>query len=177
MPARIAHGYSGEMLVGRHTKRSLEHGAGTPLAAPAGQMKEATLVPERAPSRDLRDCATAYDCRDRLPELSAWMSDDYLKLLRIYPGARFERGHTYFDLTNPERGPFVADGSEGWITNHTYVCRDEVPERVWSQLATWRQQPSDNQAEAIQETVDDFGAAPEVSAAGQAERLPRGPRP
>ena len=57
---------------------------------------------------DLRDCATAYDCRDRLPELSAWMTDELLKQLPIWKRARFERGQEYFDLDNPERGPFVA---------------------------------------------------------------------
>ena len=32
---------------------------------------------------DLRDCPTAYECRDRLPELAGWMSDDDLKLLMV----------------------------------------------------------------------------------------------
>ena len=59
-------------------------------------------------NEDLRDCLTAYDCRDRLPELSAWMTDDALKQIPIWRGNRFERGRTYFDLDNPERGPFVA---------------------------------------------------------------------
>jgi hypothetical protein len=63
-------------------------------------------------SDDLRDCPTAYECRDRLPELSSWMSDDELKQVTIWRGTRFEPGQQYFDLDNPSRGPFVATGDE-----------------------------------------------------------------
>jgi hypothetical protein len=123
---------------------------------------------------DLRDCPTAYECRDRLPELSAWMSDDDLKLLRIYKRGSFERGHMYFDLDHPSRGAFVADGAEGWITDHTYVCRDDVPEQTWAKLVTWGQPVSEDQALAIDMTAEDFGTRTEVSAAGDARTLPRG---
>jgi hypothetical protein len=44
------------------------------------------------PKLDLRGCATAYECRDRLPALSAWMDEDSLKQLPIWKGARFEAG-------------------------------------------------------------------------------------
>jgi len=100
--------------------------------------------------RDLRGCATAYDGRDQLPELASWMSEDHLKLLPIWHGTRFTRGHEYFDLDNPDRGAFVATGDEGVPTNWTYVCRDDVPENVWAELITWRQPISGRQAEAIE---------------------------
>ncbi len=33
---------------------------------------------------DFRDCPSAYDCRDRLPELSRWLTDDEMKLIPIW---------------------------------------------------------------------------------------------
>src|SRR5437870_1571080 len=103
----------------------------------------------RAQHDDLRDCFTAFECRDRLPELAAWMSDDDLKLVRIWHGTRFDRDREYFDLDNPERGPFVATGDERPPTDHTYTCRTDVPEEVWAKLATWRQPVSPNQIQAL----------------------------
>ena len=61
---------------------------------------------------DLRDCPTAFECRDRLPELARWMTDDELKQIPIWDGRVFERNRMYFDLDNPERGAFVATGDE-----------------------------------------------------------------
>ena len=110
--------------------------------------------------RDLRDCPTAYECRDRLPELSAWMTDELLKQLPIWQGGRFERGQEYFDLDNPERGPFVATGDEGPPTDHTYVCRSEVPERAWAQLITWQQPVSESQGETIARLMEDAQPEP-----------------
>jgi hypothetical protein len=106
---------------------------------------------------DLRDCLTAYECRDRLPELSAWMTDELLKRLPIWRGARFERGQEYFDLDNPERGPFVATGDEGPPTDHSYVCRGEASERAWAQLVTWRQPISESQGQQIERIERDLG--------------------
>jgi hypothetical protein len=124
-------------------------------------------------SVDLRECLTAYECRDRLPALSAWMDADDLKLLPLYKGGSFQRGRIYFDLDNPGRGAFVADGSEGWITDHTYVCRDDVPEELWARLVTWAQPISEAQGQAIDMNVEDFGSRVEVSAAGEADTRPR----
>lgn len=120
------------------------------------------------PRDDLQGCPSAFDCRDRLPALSSWMSDDDLKLLPIWDGARFEAGKEYYDLDHPERGPFMAAGDEGRITDHTYVCRDLVPERVWAKLVTWRQMPSTDQARAIAMDLDEVGIEGEQSAAGPA---------
>ncbi len=44
-------------------------------------------MPDR--TKDLRDCLTAYDCRDRLPDLASWMDDDLLKQITIWKGTRF----------------------------------------------------------------------------------------
>src|SRR5215216_585040 len=87
-------------------------------------------------TRDLRDCATAYDCRDQLPELAAWMNDDALKQLTIWRGPRFQAGELYFDLDNPERGPFEATG-------------DEQPPKVWAMLVTWRQPVNEAQGDSL----------------------------
>lgn len=126
----------------------------------------------RGEKDDLRDCPTAYECRDRLPELSAWMSDELLKELQIWKGTRFERGQMYFDLDNPERGPFVATGDEAPPTDRTYACRRDVPERVWAQLVTWRQPVSSDQGRALDASVRDLGIGRERSAAGEARPLP-----
>jgi hypothetical protein len=90
-------------------------------------------------TRDLRGFPTAYEAREFLPELAASFGDDHLRQIRIWKSPRFEANRMYFDLDNPERGPFVATGDEGFITDHTYVCRDEVMEDVWAQLVAWRQ--------------------------------------
>lgn len=122
--------------------------------------------------RDLRECMTAYDCRDEFPELSAWMSDDALKELPLWHGTRFEPNHVYFDLDNPERGAFVATGDEGPPTDRTYVRHADVPEQVWAQLVTWKQLVSEAQGEAIDETAHTLGIGREQSAAGEAHPLP-----
>ena len=49
-------------------------------------------------TRDLRQYLTAYEAREALPELSAWMTDDDMKLLPIWRGTRFDVGAQYFDL-------------------------------------------------------------------------------
>ncbi|MBX5490894.1 MAG: hypothetical protein IRZ14_07025 [Chloroflexi bacterium] len=126
----------------------------------------------RGEKDDLRSCPTAYDCKDRLPELSAWMADDLLKQLPIWRGTRFEAGQMYFDLDNPQRGPFVASGTEAPPTDHTYVCRNDVPERVWARLVTWCQLVSTDQAQALQASIRDLGIGRERSAAGDARPLP-----
>lgn len=108
-------------------------------------------------TRDLRDCATAYDCRDRLPELASWISDDALKQLTIWRGPRFQNGELYFDLDNPERGPFVATGDEQPPKDWTYVCQSEVPPEVWVQLTTWRQPVSQGQGDSLATQIEHSG--------------------
>jgi hypothetical protein len=124
-------------------------------------MTEAAIHPEKETEmterkRDLRDCLTAYVCRERLPELSAWMSADALKLLTIWKGTRFERGRVYFDLDNPDRGPFVASGDEGVPSDYTYVCESDVPAEIWAQLITWRQPVDASQGDALQHQAEHF---------------------
>jgi hypothetical protein len=121
---------------------------------------------------DLRDCLTAYECRDRLPALSSWMSDDELKQVTIWRGTRFETGQQYFDLDNPSRGPFVATGDEHQPTDHTYTCRADVPERVWARLATWDQLVSVSQAQALDSHVQAMSTGRQHSASGEARPLP-----
>lgn len=117
---------------------------------------------------DLRDCLTAYDCRDRLPELSAWMDDDMLKQVTPWRGNRFAPDEEYFDLDHPERGPFVATGDER-PTDHTYVARNEVTEPAWAQLITWRQPISADQGDALAAQARQFAPGSPQSAAGEAQ--------
>jgi hypothetical protein len=119
--------------------------------------------PDRDRAQDLRAFATAFDARQYLPELAAWMSDDALRQVRIWKAARFDAGKMYFDLDNPERGPFVASGDEGPIVDHTYACRDEVMEDAWAQLVTWRQPVSADQGRAISATATAFAPSPPPS--------------
>ncbi len=127
-------------------------------------------MPER--NKSLRDCPTAYECRDQLRDLASWMSDDALKQIPIWKGARLERGKEYFDLDNPERGAFVATGDEGRPAAFTYACRSQLPETVWAQLITWRRLLSENEAEAIEGTIEALGVGRERSAAGPARPMP-----
>lgn len=120
---------------------------------------------------DLRDCPTAFECRDRLPGLSGWLSDDDLKLTRIWAGARFERGQEYFDLDNPARGPFIATGDEGRPTDQTYVNRLELPEHVWAKLVTWQRPLTRDEFEALDAQERSFRIGQQRSAAGEADPI------
>lgn len=120
-------------------------------------------------NRDLRAYGSAYDCRDQLPALSAWMDDDSLKLLPIWKGPRFQRGEVYFDLDNPERGAFLATGEERQPSDWTYVAERDVPIEVWSQLVTWQQPVSEDQAESLAVEVGQFRIDPNAGLAGETE--------
>ena len=120
------------------------------------------------PAKIPADSLTAYDARDQLPELAAWMDDDMLKLLPLWRGSSFAPDTEYFDLNNPDRGPFVTTGAEARPGDHTYVSHDDAAEDAWTQLVTWRQPLSDDQAEALQEQLRRSGPESEQSAAGQA---------
>ena len=122
--------------------------------------------------RDLRDCLTAYECRDRLPELARWADEDTLKQLTIWRGSRFASGETYFDLDNPGRGPFVATGDEGRPVDYTYVAKAEVTEPAWAALIAWGVPVTPDQAEALTAQAAMFAPASPQSAAGDA-REPR----
>jgi hypothetical protein len=122
--------------------------------------------------QDFANCETAYDCRQQLPTLAAWMSDDALKALRLWKGRRLEADHMYFDLLDPDRGAFVATSDDGPPTSGVYVCRDDVPEQFWAQLITWRQPVGARQGEAIDRTGREFGMGREQSAAGEAHPIP-----
>jgi len=100
------------------------------------------------------------------------MPADDLQQVRIWKGTRFERGHEYFDLNNPERGVFVATGEESAPSDQTYTCRDDVPEQIWARLVTWRQPISASQAGAIQATAHDLGIGRERSTTWDARPLP-----
>jgi hypothetical protein len=100
------------------------------------------------------------------------MSDDDLKQVPIWHGTRFQAGQEYFDLDNPARGPFVADGDEHPPTDYTYTARAEVPERIWARLATWDQLVSESQAQALDTQARMLGIGREQSAAGEARPLP-----
>ncbi len=101
------------------------------------------------------------------------MSDDDLKLLPIWHGWRFEDGEVYFDLDNPDRGPFVGSRHMGSPSDHTYVARSQVPEGIWAKLETWRQPISKHQSEAIAASADELNIDRERSAAGEARPIPR----
>src|SRR5262249_25809411 len=124
-------------------------------------------------NKDLRDCPTAYDCRERLPELSRWMREDILKEIPIYRGAWLKRGQLYIDLDNPARGAFVAHGDESPIVDHTYAARNEMSEEAWAERTTWCQPISRDQGEVIQANLRELGTGVERSAAGDARTLPR----
>ncbi len=99
--------------------------------------------------RNLRDGPTAYDCRDRLPGLSGWMSDDAMKLLPLWH-APLERGQVFFDLNEPDRGAFTVAGGERVRPETPYVRMRDVPEWVWAPLVTWKQPISAAQGEELQ---------------------------
>jgi hypothetical protein len=114
----------------------------------------------------LHDCATAYECRDRLPELAGWMDDDALRRLPIWQGNRFAAGAVYFDLNHPERGAFATDGSEAAPTDRTYVSQSEVPQDIWAMLITWQQPVSESQGDSIARQMELSRPEPSSQVAG-----------
>lgn len=123
---------------------------------------------------DLSGCLTAYDCRDRLPESSSWMSDDDLKLLPLWQEARLESGAVYFDLNNPNRGPFVAADGDHRSTDRSYVRHRDVPEEVWAKVITWRQPVSESQGASIAARAENLAIPEERGAAGDVRPHERG---
>jgi hypothetical protein len=109
---------------------------------------------------------TAYELRDQLPELVSWMSDDKLKRLMIWRGTRFEPGVEYFDLDNPDRGSFTAEGSEGRSTDHSYVRRIDVPLEIWTELVTWRQPVDESQGDSLAAQSEALPDAEQPGSAG-----------
>jgi hypothetical protein len=94
---------------------------------------------------------TAYDCRDRFPNLTTWMDDDTLKQLSLWHESHLTPDEEYFDLANPERGPFVAGVDEWPVTaDRSYIARKQIPLRAWTQLVTWHKPISQDQGEALE---------------------------
>ena len=127
-------------------------------------------MPDRTADRDAP--LTAYDCRDRFPELLAWMGDDALKQLTLWKGSRLAPNEQYFDLTNPERGPFIATGDEGPVGDRAYVARREMTLRAWTQLVTWHQPVSADQGGALAAQWRELGIERLQRATDEATRLP-----
>jgi hypothetical protein len=98
---------------------------------------------------DLRRYASAWEARDHLPQLASWMSDDDLKQIAIWDGWSFEANQTYFDLDNPERGPFTATGQEAIPHDWTYVRERDVPPQVWAKLVTWKRPLDEGEGETL----------------------------
>ena len=90
-----------------------------------------------ATRHDLPQYASAWEGRDHLPRLASSMSEEDLKLLRLWDGRGFEANQTYFDLDNPGRGPFTATGHEAIPNDWTYVRERDIPPEVWAKLITW----------------------------------------
>lgn len=102
-----------------------------------------------ATKHDLRRFGTAWGAREHLPQLSSWMSEEDMKLLPIWQGAGFEANQTYFDLDNPERGPFTASGQESIPHDWTYVRERDVPPGVWAKLVTWRRPLTEGEGDSL----------------------------
>jgi hypothetical protein len=153
------------MLTGRamrwHTSCTMKGNAPT---APREKEEKTMAGRAKIPAGSL----TAYDARQQLPDLAAWMDDDMLKLLPLWRGSSFAADTEYFDLDNPDRGAFVATGAVERPGDHTYVSRAEASEDAWTQLVTWRQPLSDDQAEALQEQLRRWAPEGGQGAAGEA---------
>src|SRR3954471_11746212 len=96
-PARVARTESSDLKIrqvlsaGMHSAR---RAARRQRAAVAGDRDRpihgtgGSTMPDR--KNALRDCLTAYEGWEYLPELSAWMDDDMLKQVTLWHGKRFE---------------------------------------------------------------------------------------
>ncbi len=106
------------------------------------------------------------------------MDDDTLKQLTLWRGPHLTPDEEYFDLTNPERGPFLATGTEGPVADRTYVARKQMTLRAWTQLITWHRPIAADQGGALAAQEHALGLEREQSAAGEAHPLPPndGPR-
>jgi len=136
----------------------------------------AVTRPDR--TADRRDALTADDDRDRLPALRAWLDDDTMKHLTRWRGPHLTRDEAYFDRTNPTRGPFLATGAAGPVTERTSVARTQLTVRAWTQRSTWHQPIAADQGGALAAQEHALGLGREQRAAGEAHPLPPhdGPR-
>lgn len=50
------------------------------------------------------------------------------------PERRLRPGHTYFDLDNPEQGPFVATGDEVVPPGANIVAQEDFTDEAWESL-------------------------------------------
>lgn len=97
------------------------------------------------------------------------MGDDALKQLTLWRGGHLTPNEQYFDLTDPERGPFIATGDEGPVTDRTYVARQEMTLRAWTQLITWHQPVSADQGGALAAQWRELGIARPQSATDEGD--------
>ncbi len=67
----------------------------------------------------------------RLEELR---EDELTRLSILEPGTRLERGGTYLDLNDVERGPFTARGGQEAHPNNRYIAKRDTDYELWNRL-------------------------------------------
>ena len=71
------------------------------------------------------------DLQRRRPDLSA---DELQRLAIVAPGTQLEQGSVYFDLDDPERGPFKALAGHEARANNRYVAKRDTDYELWNRL-------------------------------------------
>ncbi|MFL5760071.1 MAG: hypothetical protein ACJ789_10040 [Thermomicrobiales bacterium] len=81
----------------------------------------------------------------RWPELN---DDDWAHLPVVRPDERLTSGATYFDLNDPERGPFQASDSQEATAENRFVAKDKLDPAIWNVFVS-PQQSSGDQDEIV----------------------------
>lgn len=66
--------------------------------------------------------------------LSMLDADELARLSVLESGARLDQGGTYFDLNDPERGPFKAIGGQEAGPTERYVAKRDTDHELWNRL-------------------------------------------
>jgi hypothetical protein len=77
---------------------------------------------------------TAFDVKEAHRRLHD-LTDDLLKQIPILPaGSRLEQDASYFDIADPDRGEFKANGDMEAGPGNLYVPKSEVDYQLWNRL-------------------------------------------
>lgn len=98
------------------------------------------MRPERESDPQLASAQRVAEAR-RLRERFAWLNNftdvELEQICFCETGAEMVPGETYFDISHPENGPFVAQTGQIVLKGGCLVRRREVAETIWQKLISY----------------------------------------
>ncbi len=93
-----------------------------------------TAASGAGPEARARRAEEARRLQERFSWLNRFTDEEIQHLSFCEAGAQFVAGETYFDISHPERGPFVASADDLIPTGGCLVRQRDVPPRLWEKL-------------------------------------------